>query len=156
MQPPPPVQKSDPQEIARLRANYLEANPPKLLPFPDEAKQTGMLKKVLLTDYMSLLVEQYKGMYLRLFSELENAKKKAEGAEREAKRLQAEVKTAKKSMDARADVLQGQLRDAQAQAARAQAAVNSAKTSVDAANQKMSYFQGEYNRMKSSVPAVAQ
>ncbi len=156
MQPPPPVQKSDPQELARLRAKYLDAKPPKLLPFPDEAKQTGILKKVLMTDYMSLLVEQYKGMYLGLFSELESAKKKAEGAEREAKRLQNEVKTAKKSMDARADVLQGQLTQAQAEAARAQSAVNSAKRSVDAANQKMSYFQGEYNRLKSNVPAVAQ
>lgn len=155
MQPAPPVQKSDPQEIARLRAEYLEARPPKLLPFPDEAKKTGILKKVLLTDYMSLLVEQYKGMYLGLFTELQNAKKKAEGAEREAKRLQSEVKTAKKNMDARADVLQRQLSVAQAEAARAQAAVNSAKRSVDAANQKMSYFQGEYTRIKSSMPPVA-
>ncbi len=150
-QPPPPRYETDVKEMARLRKEYLDANPPKLLPFPDEAKKSGILNRVLLTDYLSLLVEQYKGLYVKLFSELEDAKKKAEGAEREAKRLQQEVRTGKAEVQGQMAAGQRQLAAAQAEARRAGAAVQSAKRSVDAANSKMNYFQGEYSRMKSQV-----
>ena len=151
-QPAPPRYQTDQKELARLRKDYIQAKPPKLLPFPEEAQKTGLLKKVLLTDYLSLLVEQYKGLYLGLFGQLEDAKKKAGEAEKEAKRLRSEVRQAKKQTQQQLRGVQGQLASAQAEAVKARAAVNSAKRSVDAAQGKMNYFQSEYARVKSSMP----